>query len=360
MDNANLAERVRQALSEVKHPETGRGLGELGMVREVKIDDGRVEATLAVPFQDVPYLDQLKDEAREAVRRLDEKLEVQIRTTPMSQKERAAFMSRAEGRQAPTEAMNRVGQVVAVASGKGGVGKSAVAAQLAIALRSRGLSVGLLDADITGPSIPKMFGISGQLHATPLGIVPARTKLGISVVSMNLLLSDEGEAVVWRGPLISSAIKQFWTDVFWGKLDYLVLDLPPGTSDATLTVMQSIPLGGVVLVTSPQDLAGMVVRKSARMARLMGAPLLGVIENMSYAVCPDCHRRIEVFGPSQGANLAARLNLPFLGRLPIDPELARLADAGQIESYRGEAFAPIADQVLSELARVTPEKVPAN
>ena len=355
MGDEGLRQRVKQALAEVKHPELGRGLVELGMARDIKIENGKIEATLAVPFQDVPVAEQLVNAATEAIQRLDGDLKVEVKTVPMSQKERAAFMSRAEGRQSPTTGMNHVRHVIAVASGKGGVGKSAVAAQLAIALKHRGFSVGLMDADITGPSIPRMFGVSEHPKVTPLGIVPARTRLGIHVMSMNLLLPNEGEAVIWRGPLISNAIKQFWTEVFWGNLDYLVLDLPPGTSDASLTVMQSIPLSGVVLVTSPQSLAGMVVQKSARMAREMGAPLLGVIENMSYAVCPGCGKQIEVFGRSQGANLAARLNLPFLGRLPIDPELARLADTGGVERYTGEAFKPIADGILEELARLAAE-----
>jgi Mrp family chromosome partitioning ATPase len=233
--------------------------------------------------------------------------------------------------------------VIAVASGKGGVGKSSVAALLAVALNRQGKRVGVLDADITGPSIPKIFGLHETPVVLPTGLIPVTTKTGIEVMSINLLLPNEDEAVIWRGPLVGNTIKQFWTDVMWGDLDYLILDLPPGTSDASLTVMQSIPLSGVVLVTSPQDLAGMVVRKAARMAQQLGTPIL--VENMSQVLCPKCGEQIEVFGPSQAMRTARQLGTPLLGRLPLDPELARLCDAGKIETYTSPLFEPIAQHV---------------
>jgi Mrp family chromosome partitioning ATPase len=235
---------------------------------------------------------------------------------------------------------------LAVMSGKGGVGKSSVAAMLAVALRQQEKHVGVLDADITGPSIPKMFGLRGTPPMGPVGILPAETGTGIRVMSINLLLPNEDEAVIWRGPLVGGAIKQFWGDVVWGDLDVLVVDLPPGTSDASLTVMQSIPLNGVVLVTSPQDLAGMVVRKAARMAWQMKVPIIGLVENMSYAVCPKCGERIEVFGASKAMSTAMQLGVPMLGELPLDPQLSRRADAGEIEDYPMDAFVPIAEKVL--------------
>jgi Mrp family chromosome partitioning ATPase len=204
----------------------------------------------------------------------------------------------------------------------------------------------VLDADITGPSIPKIFGLHETPVVLPTGLIPVMTKTGIEVMSINLLLPDEDEAVIWRGPLVGNTIKQFWTDVMWGDLDYLILDLPPGTSDASLTVMQSIPLSGVILVTSPQDLAGMVVRKAARMAQQLGTPILGLVENMSHVICPKCGERIEVFGPSQAMRTAMQLGIPLLGRLPLDPELARLCDAGQIETYTSPLFEPIAQHVI--------------
>jgi Mrp family chromosome partitioning ATPase len=180
-------------------------------------------------------------------------------------------------------------------------------------------------------------------------MLPAETETGIKVMSINLLLPGEDDAVIWRGPLISNVIKQFWNDIVWGELDYLIVDLPPGTSDASLTVMQSIPLSGVVLVTSPQDLAGMVVRKAAHMAQRMGAPILGLVENMSYIVCPKCGTEIQVFGPSQALHTAQEFWTPLLGRLPLDPELARCCDAGEIEAYAAESFEPIVEQVAEQV-----------
>jgi len=259
-----------------------------------------------------------------------------------------------QGLQGQAEILNRIDHIVAVMSGKGGVGKSSVAAMLAVALRRAGQRVGLLDADITGPSIPRMFGLHQPPYASPLGIVPAQSALGIRVMSINLLLPQEDEAVIWRGPLISGAIKQFWSDVYWGDLDTLVIDLPPGTADAPLTVMQSIPLSAILMVTSPQDLAGMVVRKAANMATQLKIPILGLVENMSYVACPTCGARICVFGRSSAEDTARRLGIPFLGRIPLDPELAAHCDSGEIERYENEALGPIAEQVV---ARLPKEKV---
>jgi Mrp family chromosome partitioning ATPase len=250
------------------------------------------------------------------------------------------------------EGLNDIHHVIAVMSGKGGVGKSLVSGLLAVALRREGYQTGLLDADITGPSIPKMFFPNGaRPGSSPMAILAAESRMGIKVMSINLLLESEDQAVIWRGPLIGRVIQQFWGDVLWGTLDYLVVDLPPGTSDASLTVMQSLPLSGIVLVTSPQDLAGMVVRKAAQMAQHMNVPVLGLIENMSYFVCPDTGKRYDIFGHSHAEAMAARLGVPFLGRLPIDPEIARLCDAGRIEDYPAEAFVPIA-QRLAETAPI--------
>jgi len=328
-----------------------RDLVELGMIRDVAVEEDRATFTLVVPFKEIPIKDDLVESVREAVAALDPGIEVEVRVAEMSQQERAAFMTAADGGPKSAQSVNRIEHVVAVLSGKGGVGKSSVAALLAVALHRRGKRVGVLDADITGPSIPKMFGLHKAPSMGPMGILPAQTKTGIEVMSINLLLSKEDEAVIWRGPLISGAIKQFWSEVVWGELDYLIVDLPPGTSDASLTVMQSIPLNGIVLVTSPQDLAGMVVRKAARMAEHMGAPILGIVENMSHITCPKCGEKIEVFGPSQALNTTAQLGLPLLGRLPLDPELARRCDAGDIETYAAESFEPIAEDVSQRLAK---------
>jgi Mrp family chromosome partitioning ATPase len=281
---------------------------------------------------------------------LDEVESVDVTLREMTEIEKERIRPERPQQQAGVaEHLNNVKRIVAVMSGKGGVGKSSVAALLAVALRRQGKRVGVLDADITGPSIPKMFGLHKPPPMGPVGIIPAETEEGIRVMSINLLLPEEDEAVIWRGPLISGAIKQFWGDVLWADLDYLIVDLPPGTSDASLTVMQSMPLNGVVLVTSPQGLAGMVVRKAARMAEQLNIPIVGVVENMSYALCPNCGERIDIFGRSQSEEVAESVGTPFLGRLPLDPELAERCDAGDIEAYDGEAFEPIAEKIAERV-----------
>jgi Mrp family chromosome partitioning ATPase len=293
-----------------------------------------------------PLKEQLVAQARAAVLALDGVDDVQVDLGEMRLEERRRLGIGETGQPRLAEQQNDIRQVIAVMSGKGGVGKSLVSSLLAVALRRQGQQVGVLDADITGPSIPKMFGVKEQPRLGLLGIVPAWTKTGIEVMSINLFLPNEDLAVVWRGPLISGAIKQFWGDVFWGKLDWLIVDLPPGTSDASLTVMQALPVSGVVLVSSPQDLAGMVVRKAAQMAQHLHVPILGLVENMSYFVCPDTGQKFEIFGPSHAEETAQRLGIPFLGRLPINPQIARLCDEGAIEDYPGEDFAPIVERLM--------------
>ncbi|MBN1835446.1 MAG: Mrp/NBP35 family ATP-binding protein [Spirochaetales bacterium] len=343
------SERIMNALRQVMHPEIKRSVVELGMIKAVEVDEVQAFVTLALPFKEIPIREELVAAVRQAAERACPQHSIEVRLVEMSQPERAAFMAASEGGPGPAQSANRIQRVIAVLSGKGGVGKSSVASLLAVVLRRQGRRVGVLDADITGPSIPKMFGLHALPPPTEAGILPAVTSTGIAVISINLLLQDERRAVIWRGPLISGAIKQFWTDVVWGALDYLVVDLPPGTSDASLTVMQSIPLNGVVLVTSPQDLAGMVVAKAAHMADQMKAPILGLVENMSYLHCPKCNERIEVFGPSQAEHAARSMGVPLLGQLPLDPELARHCDAGQIEAYLAESFLPIAEAVVERL-----------
>jgi Mrp family chromosome partitioning ATPase len=242
-------------------------------------------------------------------------------------------------------------------SGKGGVGKSSVAGLLASSLRKRGFKVGVLDADITGPSIPKLFGA----HQLPVGgaegIQPIESNKGIKLMSINLLLPDEDQPVVWRGPLISRAIQQFWSEIAWGDLDVLVVDLPPGTSDASLTVMQSLPLDGVVLVTSPQGLSGMVVRKAANMATGLGIRLVGLVENMSYLICPECGVKIELFGDSHAENTARSIGTQLLGQIPLDPQLSTLCDDGAIESYHNEVFESITDHLIKRVSIREPESL---
>jgi Mrp family chromosome partitioning ATPase/predicted Fe-Mo cluster-binding NifX family protein len=239
---------------------------------------------------------------------------------------------------------------VAVMSGKGGVGKSAVTMLLAIALRRRGFEVGILDADITGPSVPRGLGVSGPIMVSEAGAVPSASSTGIKVMSMNLILPAEDEAVIWRGPLISSAVGQFYQECEWGDLDYLLIDLPPGTADVPLTVMQSIPLDGIILVTSPQELAGMIVGKAVSMAAQLDAPITGLVENMSYVRCGSCGERVEPFGPSHGEEAAKKMGTVFLGSLPLDRAISELADGGKLEKYESSEVEAVIDEVINRFA----------
>ena len=236
-----------------------------------------------------------------------------------------------------------VKKVIAVVSGKGGVGKSTVTSMLAVAMARKGKRVGVLDADITGPSAPTAFGVSECQGANDDGLYPALTRGGIQVMSINLLLDNPGDPVVWRGPVIAGAVKQFWTDVIWEDVDYLLVDMPPGTGDVPLTVFQSLPVDGIVVVASPQELVSMIVAKAVNMAEMMKVPMLGIVENMSYIVCPDCGKHINVFGNSHVDEVAAKHHLPVLAKCPIDPQLAQLSDAGMIETYGGEFLEGAAD-----------------
>lgn len=246
---------------------------------------------------------------------------------------------------APANPGSHVKKVIAVVSGKGGVGKSTVTSMLACAMAKQGHSTAILDADITGPSIPKAFGVNECREATEAGIVPAISKEGIQVMSINLLLDDETAPVLWRGPVLAGAVKQFWTDVIWGDVDYLFVDMPPGTGDVPLTVFQSIPLDGILIVTSPQELVAMIVSKAVTMAQMMNVPILGIVENMSYVKCPDCGREIRVFGESHVEEIAARYGLKLLSRLPMDPEVAKNCDAGLVELCHTDALSQAADAV---------------
>ena len=234
-----------------------------------------------------------------------------------------------------------VKKVIAVVSGKGGVGKSTVTSMLAVAMARQGKRVGVLDADITGPSAPTAFGVTECQGANEEGLYPALTASGIQVMSINLLLDNPGDPVVWRGPVIAGAVKQFWTDVIWEDVDYLFVDMPPGTGDVPLTVFQSLPVDGIVIVTSPQDLVSMIVTKAVRMAEMMHIPVLGFVENYSYLECPDCGKRIKVFGEGHLDEVAQNLGLPVLARLPIDPKVAEAYDNGRMETVNTDALADV-------------------
>jgi Mrp family chromosome partitioning ATPase len=312
-----------------------------GVTREAR----RVRVTLALPFPNAPIEDELVRLIHEAVEPLAAEVDVEVETIVMDEERRRDFLEHARPQRRAPSSIN-VKHVLAVLSGKGGVGKSSVAGLLAGALQRRGLKAGVLDADITGPSIPKLFGVSQRPGGSPEGILPPETGTGIKLISINLMLQSEDEPVIWRGPMVGKAIEQFWQSVAWGELDYLIVDLPPGTSDAPLTVMQSLPVDGIILVTSPQDLAGMVVRKAANMARQLAVPLLGLVENMSYVECPECGARIEPFGPSRAEDTARHAGVGLLGRIPLDPRLAVMCDEGRIEEYQEMDFAAVVDEVL--------------
>ncbi len=231
----------------------------------------------------------------------------------------------------PMNPASNVKKVIGVVSGKGGVGKSFVTASLACAMKKAGYKVGIMDADITGPSIPKMFGVHGQVFGSEDGMVPMETADGMKIMSVNLLLEDEEAPVIWRGPVIAGVVKQFWSETVWGDLDYLFVDMPPGTGDVPLTVFQSLPVDGIVIVTSPQELVQMIVKKAYNMAEMMHIPVLGIVENFSYLACPDCGKQIKLFGESNVDAVAAELGVPVFGKLPLDPAYAQRVDAGEFE-----------------------------
>jgi len=327
-------EQIKESLDSILVPAISRTLAGLNIIREIEVNDGRVRINLASPALDEDTQNWIKMKAKETIGKLPEITKVEVNFIECAPKD-----------------LNEVSNVIAVMSGKGGVGKSLVTALLAVALARQGKDVGILDADITGPSIPKMFGVGNMRpKGNEAGILPVLSRSGITIMSLNLILEHEDDAVIWRGPLIAGAIKQFWEEVLWGKLDYLLVDLPPGTADASLTVMQTLPLSGVVIVFSPQELAAMVVRKSVQMAQTMGIPILGVVENMSYLVLPDSGKKLELFGKSKAKDMAKAAGAPLLGQIPIDPELAKLCDEGKIEQYQTDLTISLADTMVKALA----------
>ncbi len=331
-------EELFSALSKVNDPELNRSLVELGMVRDLKCtESGEVSFTLALTIPGCPMKNQMERDARAALMAIPGIKGVTITFGTMSEEEKKTVFAQGKPELPKLNKFNQINKVIAVLSGKGGVGKSSITSLLACELARSGKKVGILDADITGPSIPKLFGLPpGGLRGSEQGILPSVTKLGIKVVSTNLMVPKEDVAVIWRGPMISGTIQQFWRDVLWGKLDVLLVDLPPGTSDAALTVMQTIPVNGVVLVSTPQELAGMVVRKADSMLKQLNVPVLAVVENMSYFACPDCGKEHEIFGVSHVEELAKSVETQVKIRLPLDPRVAALADAGKIEELEGK------------------------
>lgn len=346
-------EQVINVLSKVEDPELHRSLIDLQMVRDVRVSDGKVEVTIALTLPNCPFKENIKQDVEAAIIELDDIKSVAVNLTAMTAEERQTLFG--EPNEGVAAQYNRVRRVVAVMSGKGGVGKSFVTGLLGTALAQSGYQVGVLDADITGPSIPKLFGLHGPLEAGPVGVRPVLSKSGVRVMSFTFLLQTEDQPVVWRGPLIGKAISQLWTDVFWGDLDYLLVDLPPGTSDAALTTLQSLPVNGIVIVTTPQSLAAMIVRKAVHMAQLIGVPIAGVVENMAYFVAPDTKTRYDIFGPSHASEVLELANTPLLAKLPISPLATSLCDAGKIEAVSLVET----DELLRKFLEVVPVQVVA-
>jgi len=239
--------------------------------------------------------------------------------------------------------LSNIKKVIGIVSGKGGVGKSLVTSMLAVTMNRRGHNTAILDADITGPSIPKVFGIKEKASGSESGVIPVKSKTGIDIMSINLLLENDTDPVVWRGPVIANTVKQFWTDVIWGDVDYMFVDMPPGTGDVPLTVFQSLPVDGIIIVTSPQELVSMIVAKAFNMAKMMNIPILGVVENMSYFKCPDCDKEHKIFGDSHIEKIAQEHNVEVLAKLPIDPQIALSCDKGLIELFVGDYFDKVAE-----------------
>ncbi len=358
---------VMQALSKVIDPELNMNLVELKMVKEVSISDGdnpRVSVTVALTTENCPLAETIVEDVKSALQSLRVS-EVEVRTAVMTKEEleevtqivRKRYGNGATYNTAssiPVYGHGEIMKIVAVGSGKGGVGKSLVAAALASELRREGFEVGVLDADITGPSIAEALGLEGQEpRAEGNKLLPFTTKGGIKAVSMNLLLDNPEGAIIWRGPLITKAIQQFYSDVKWGKLHYLIIDMPPGTSDAAITIFQSIVVDGVVVVTSPQHVANMVVSKFVNMAKQVNVPVLGLVENMAYLRCPNGDL-VYPFGPPKGEEEAKRHNIPFLGRLQIDPTMAELMDSGRIEEYWSEDLREIARNLRLQVQLAKP------
>jgi Mrp family chromosome partitioning ATPase len=367
-----IKEDVMRVLKSVKDPEIGASIVNLGMVRAVDVQGGTVHVEIALTIPNCPLRDAIKDDVTKAVSGMEGVAKVEVEFFSMTDQERGRVSQTLRDR--PTMEQNnvqqtwhsqatgierlpkgKIGQIIAISSGKGGVGKSLVTALLAVELRRHGFSVGILDADLTGASIAKTFGVKDHPTHTPTGIAPPASRTGIKLVSMNLLMDRDDAALVWRGPMINSAIRQLYSDLEWGELDFLLVDLPPGTSDAPLTVFQSLPLDAVLIVSSPQDLAVTIVAKAINMAKIMNAPILGLIENMSYVTCPDCGRKIELFGSSKGQEASNVANIEFLGSIPVNPVISQLCDEGKIEEYKSSEFVPIAQRLIEKTRQL---KVP--
>ncbi len=363
------SQELTEKLREVIDPEIGLNIVDLGMVRDITVDsNGAANVSIALTVKGCPLANTIENDVTRILSKESGISSVAVHMSSMSKEElnelgarlqqmraQQKSVGRAAGLSAGIDKLERKGiqQIIAVMSGKGGVGKSYVTAALASELRREGYEVGILDADITGPSIAKIFGLAGKPVADENGVIPKVTKTGIKVISMNLLLDTPDTPVIWRGPIINGVIRQLFNDVNWGDLHYMLVDLPPGTGDAPLTVFQSLPVDGAVIVSTPQDLAMLIVRKSINMAKQMNVPVAGIIENMSYMKCPHCSESIEMFEESGIEDTSAKLGVKFLGKLPFDPRVNRLADRGEIEDYKTAEIEELARKVRAEVNNLT-------
>jgi len=336
---------LKDSLTNVMDPEIHMNIVELNMVREIKVNGNNVDVLIALTVAGCPLADTIKKDVRNELMKFDEVKEVSVETTVMTKEEldelKGIVQNNRGAQQSQDQLISRLDKkknenLIAVVSGKGGVGKSSMTAILASELKRSGYNVGILDADVTGPSQAKIFGVTKRLMKGKNGIIPAETSSGLKLISVNLMLDNPEMPTVWRGPIINNLIRQLYTDVDWGDIDYLLIDLPPGTGDAPLTVFQSLPLSGIVLVSTPQDLSKMIVSKSANMASMLKIPLLGLVENMSYLECKHCGDKNFILGESRSEEFAERLGTKLLARLPFVTDIAELCDQGKIEEYQNK------------------------
>jgi Mrp family chromosome partitioning ATPase len=360
-------EEMMAKLRQVVDPEIGLNIVDLGMIRKLENSGSHVNVDIALTVRGCPLADTIETDINRVLGELPGISKVSVKMSSMTKEElndlgqrlqkmrsEQKSVGKAAGLSAGIDKLEKKGirNIIAVMSGKGGVGKSYVTAMLAVELRRQGFEVGILDADITGPSIAKIFGLAGKPFADEIGVIPKTTEGGIKVISMNLLLDTPDTPVIWRGPIINGVIRQLFNDVNWGDLHFLLVDLPPGTGDAPLTVFQSLPVDSAVIVTTPQDLSMLIVRKSINMAKQLNIPIAGLVENMSYLKCPHCSERIQMFQDSHIEAAAKGMQIPFLGKLPFDPEVNNLADQGRIENYSSPETSELVREVRTRMVQL--------
>ncbi len=339
-------------------PEIHMNIIELNMVKDVKINESKIDILIALTVAGCPLADTIKKDVRNELMKFEEVNEVNVETTVMTKEELDGLKITVQKNRGTEQSQDKLisklekkrnENLIAVVSGKGGVGKSSITAILASELKRSGHNVGILDADVTGPSIAKIFGVTKRLIKGKNGIIPAETESGLKLISVNLMLDNPEMPTIWRGPIINNLIRQLYTDVDWGDIDYLLIDLPPGTGDAPLTVFQSLPLSGIVLVSTPQDLSKMIVSKSANMAKMLKISVLGLIENMSYLNCKHCGEKNFILGESRSEEFAERLGTELIARLPFETDIAELCDAGKIEEYQNKEISNTVEKIKSTI-----------